>query len=108
MSRQSFCRHCHAPIRWVKTPVGHNLSLDESSDPDGTVQLVNGVAVYLSPEEALMKRSKGFLLFQPHAFSCTQGKQRSGMPEQEKQRIRRRRDERHRRLLTEMTNATKQ
>lgn len=108
MPRQSFCRHFHAPIRWVKTPLGHSLALDESSDPDGTLQIVGGAAVYLSQEEALLKRSKGFLLFQPHAFSCTQGKQRVGMPEHEKQRIQQRRDERHRRLLNEMTNTTKQ
>lgn len=103
MTRQRACRHCGFPIRWECTPLGHRLALDASSDPDGNVQIVDGAAVFLSAEEALWKRSKGYLLFQRHVCAGAHGIRRARTPEQEKQRIQQRRVALERRRLKEMS-----
>lgn len=103
MPRERVCRYCGFPIRWACTPLGHRLALDASSDPDGNVQIVHGAAVFLSVEEALRKRSQGYLLFQRHVCAGAHGKRRAGMPEREKQRMQQRRAARERKRLNEMT-----
>lgn len=40
----AFCKACSAPILWAKTPAGKAMPLNADRDPDGNVELRDGVA----------------------------------------------------------------
>lgn len=102
MPKFTYCRHCREPIRWVYTPMGFRLALNESSDSDGWVALENGKAIQLSGDQAQLRRARGELLFKPHSVSCTRGIHKAAMPDHVKKGIQRRREARRNARLAEI------
>ena len=74
MSTRCKSAQCDAPIRWVSTPNGKAMPLDEEPNPDGNVQLgyVNGaeVAVVLGAEAQAEAKTAGVTLYMPHWATC--------------------------------------
>lgn len=83
---EHFCKFCGAPIRWVRTPAGRMIPLEDSSDQaKGTfalrvVDLADGtakrLAVGLTRHERIEADASGELLFQAHRATC--GDERTG------------------------------
>jgi hypothetical protein len=43
----NLCRACKAPIRWARTETGKSMPLDALPAADGTIAIVDGVAIVL-------------------------------------------------------------
>lgn len=87
---EHFCKFCGAPIRWVRTPAGRMIPLEDSSDqakgtfvlrvvdlPDGTAKRM---AVGLTRHERIEADADGELLFQAHRAVCFPDRRGSAIP----------------------------
>lgn len=60
------CRWCGKPIRWAKTTSGKSIPLDLHTNPDGNIELINGVAHVVGQSDR-----PGDVRHMPHHATCT-------------------------------------
>lgn len=60
------CRSCGAEIRWARTSAGKRMPLDAEPNPNGNVELTNGVAVVHAQPPAFVDGE----IFMPHFATC--------------------------------------
>ena len=59
------CRWCRQEIKWAKTERGKTIPLDIHPNPDGNVELVNGIARVISTPGG-----PGDVRHMPHHATC--------------------------------------
>lgn len=65
VSHLTACRSCGAAIRWARTRAGNLMPLDAHPDPNGNVEIVDGI-VHVHPQPPLT----GETLWMPHHATC--------------------------------------
>lgn len=65
------CNSCNAPIFWVKTVNGKMQPLDLEPDPNGNIELKDGVA-HVIPKDDLFPPERRYMC---HHATCPQGRQ---------------------------------
>ena len=76
MGNQAFCRSCGAPIKWIKTPAGKYMPVDEQEvciriQKGGRFRFVLNNGTVVSGEYARPFSPGAFNAYTPHWGNCT-------------------------------------